>query len=393
MTKEKPTLFVILSRFPFPLEKGDKLRAYHQIKEFSRSFKIQLCCITDKIPSKDQLDELRPYCVDIHLFKQPKWVSYFQTFVGLFRSKPLQVSYFHSYMFQRRIHALLNKIKPHHVYCQLIRAAEYVKDYHECPKTIDYMDALSMGIERRIGLSPWYTKWAFKLEARRLKEYESKIFNYFEFHTIISEQDRNYIAHPDKAKIICIPNGVGENFFDFQLTKQPDHDLVFVGNLSYAPNVEAVKYLTEKILPKLPISSNKILISGAQPSHVVNSMCHGHANITLRSWVDDIRDSYVSGRVFVAPMFIGTGLQNKLLEAMALGIPCVTTSLANNALKAKENEEILIANTTEEFIEALEQLKNEEFCQNIRQNAQKFVKANFRWNQSTAGITKEMFKR
>jgi glycosyltransferase involved in cell wall biosynthesis len=160
----------------------------------------------------------------------------------------------------------LEEFQPDFIYCQLIRAAEYVKNYHSCPKTLDYMDALSMGIERRILKTPWYYRFIFKIEARRLKLYERSIFDYFEVKTIISEQDKQLILHPDKQNIQVIPNGIDSHFFE-SLSIQASNDLVFVGNLNYPPNIEAIDFIINELLPKN--SNFRYLISGANPSQIL----------------------------------------------------------------------------------------------------------------------------
>ena len=100
------------------------------------------------------------------------------------------------------------------------------------PKTLDYMDALSAGILRRVDRQPFYKKWLFKIEANRLLKYEQSIFDFFEHRTIISDQDRQLIAHPDKDKILCVPNGIDKSFFE-NVERPEKFDFVFVGNMSY----------------------------------------------------------------------------------------------------------------------------------------------------------------
>ena len=235
-----------------------------------------------------------------------------------------------------------------------------------------------MGIERRISKAPWYSKWLFKSEARRLRIYERSIFDYFETKTIISEQDKEYISHPQKSKIVCIANGIDSSFFEEQ-KHTAEFDLVFVGNLSYAPNIEAVEYIANQLLPKnIKLTC---LISGASARSSVQKTCNSNQQITLQSWVTDIRTTYCRGRIFIAPMMIGTGMQNKLLEAMALGVPCITTSLANNAIKAIHRESIYVANTAIEFQEAIEILTtNNELYQRIAQQGKEFVLKNYNWD-------------
>jgi glycosyltransferase involved in cell wall biosynthesis len=377
----KPKLVVILSRFPFPLEKGDKLRAFYQIKELSKDFSISLIAISkQKIPT-NSIEKLDTYCDSIHVVRITNWSIFWNLSLCILNNKPFQVGYFYSLKGHLKVKQLLKQIKPNYIYCQLVRASEYVKNYHDCPKTIDYMDALSKGIDRRIAKAPWYSKWLFRSEAKRLTIYERSIFDYFENKTIISEQDKEYISHPDKSNIICIPNGIDASFFEEQVHTS-EYDLVFVGNLSYAPNIEAVEYIAHQLLPQ-----NKqltCLISGASPRSSVQKIGNSNQQITLQGWVADIRTTYCKGRIFIAPMMIGTGMQNKLLEAMALGIPCVTTSLANNAINAIHLETIYVANTVDEFLEAIENLtSNSELYQRIAQQGRDFVLKNYKWENAT----------
>ena len=105
--------------------------------------------------------------------------------------------------------------------------------------------------------------------------------------------------------------------------------------------------------------------------------------VTVSGWVDDIRLSYCKGKVFVAPLFIGTGLQNKLLEAMSLSIPCITTSLVNNALGAKENKHLLIADTLETFCEKIRYLlDNQESAKEIALQGKEFIREKYNWKAS-----------
>lgn len=373
-------LIVITSRFPYPLEKGDKLRAYFQIKELSKEFEIHLISISEIPVTEKQLAQLSPFVKSTHIFKLSPLQKWLGAFFQLFGNRPIQVGYFHNWRTQRKVNKLLTEIQPNHIYCQLIRVSEYVKNYHDCPKTIDYMDALSKGVERRVEKESIIKRWLFNLEYKRLVNYENSIFSYFEYHTIISEQDRQHIFHAQRQNITIIPNGVGEVFFE-NYPSEKRYDIVFTGNMSYPPNVEAALYIVQELLPQLP-NTVKLLLSGATPTHEVVAL--QSERVVITGWVDDIRDSYAQGKLFVAPMFIGTGLQNKLLEAMAMGLPCITTTLANNALRAIPNESILIANSKEEFIDKVnELLSNEELNQQIAENGKQFIETNYRWSECT----------
>lgn len=378
-------LIYVTSRFPFPLTKGDKLRAYYQIRDLSKDFDIYLFCTSDEDVPAEALDELKEICRDIHVFRLKKWKIYLSLLLNIFSSKPFQVAYFFQKSIHRKIMLLLEEIRPDHIFSQLVRTSEYVKNYHDCPKTIDYMDALSKGMERRYDSGKQFYKFLFLSESKRLKNYERTIFDYFEHQLIITNQDKNYIFHPDYQKIKVVPNGISASFFE-PLPIPKTYDLVFVGNLGYAPNIQAAEYLYYKIHKASP--ELKIRISGADPAKQILKL--GENNFKVTGFVEDIRTVYSSGKLFVAPMFIGTGLQNKLLEAMAQGIPCITTQLVNNALGAKANKEIIIADSETEFLSAIQSLLSDDTLYlQIQENAKAFIRKNYSWesiNKSLAEL-------
>ncbi len=376
---------ILLSRFPYPLEKGDKLRAFHQIKVLSKHHEIYLCAIhTNGYFNKEYLKELEPYCTKIEVIALSKFsIAINLLYSLLFTKLPLQVAYFYNRVAKKRIWSFFEKHSIDHLYCQLIRITEYVRSWNNCPKTIDYMDALSRGMERRIDKSPFYLKPFVKIETTRLKRYEHFIFPDFNFHTIITEQDRDLIIHGENERIQIVRNGVDQDFFRVE-KREKAFDILFTGNMSYPPNVNGVEYLALEILPEVwkekPDVTLKIV--GATPSPKVQKLANN--NIEVTGWVDDIRKYYNEARIFVAPMLIGTGLQNKLLEAMAMNLPCITTPLANNALKAKENESILIGNNKEEFKQhILLLLNNKDKAFEVAQKGFEFIKKQYNWESTS----------
>ncbi|MBD3637703.1 MAG: glycosyltransferase [Crocinitomicaceae bacterium] len=374
-------LFVLLSRFPYPLEKGDKLRAYHQIKELSKNHEIHLCCLTDQPVRAEWETELEPFCASISIFNLSKPLIYWNTAIQLFSDKPYQVGYFYQSGINRKIQQKIQEIQPDHIYCQLIRTAEYVKNIHNIPKTIDYQDALSKGMFRRAATSKGFRKRMFLSEGKRLSEYENRIFDFFDHHVIISDQDRELINHPSRLEIAVVENGISEDFVDFKSEIKPAYDLVFTGNMNYPPNIQCAEFIAHNILPELP-QNVSLVLAGASPHQKVQDL-HDPGKIEVTGWIDDIREAYLSGKIFVAPLFIGTGLQNKLLEAMALGLPCITTSLVNNALNAKDGEHLLIADTAEAFRTLIRQLlENSELRESLSIKGREFVKENFSWEKS-----------
>lgn len=377
-------IFITVSRVPWPIEKGDKLRIYNQIKQLKKSNEIILCCLNDKPTHPDAKKELEKICNELHIFNLKKATILFQLFLGIFSSKPFQVHYFYQKNIRKKVYDLIEKTKPDTIYAQLIRTSEYVKHIHNIPKTLDYMDTFSKGISRRIKKANFLFRIILRSEARKLMNYENLIFDYFENHTIISEQDRNFLPHNDQQKIIVVPNGIDQSFFKPIVNCQKDYEILFTGNMNYPPNVEGALYIIKEIMPVVwqTKPNAKVIIAGANPSSKLKNLAT--EKVIIKGWMDDIRDAYNGSKLFLAPMKIGTGLQNKLLEALSMNMPCITSKLANNALNAKPNKEILIGSTVEEYANHINfLLDNKTESGELAKNGQEFVHNNFSWEGST----------
>lgn len=378
-------IFFLLPRVPYPTEKGDKLRAFHQIKQLSRHHEIILCSLNDSVLHKDALHVLKKYVKEVHVINLNKFSILFNILKAFFTGKPMQVGYFYSAAAKRRILKLIDQTKPDHIFCQLIRVAEYVKDL-KIPKTIDYQDVFSKGMDRRIALAPFYLRPFLKSEYRRLQNYEHMVFERFNNQIIISAPDRDLIPHPEREKIVVVANGVDTEFFS-PVAGEKKYDLVFTGNMGYPPNINSAEYLVNQIMPRLMHQKHDLhlLLAGANPN--IRVMVLKSANVEVSGWVPDMRDCYSSARIFIAPMQIGTGLQNKLLEAMAMQIPCITSPLAFQALNAKAGVDILVAETPDEYVKhVLFLLGNPEKAREIGLSGYRFVHENYSWERETAKI-------
>ena len=385
-------IFVLLPRIPWPLEKGDKLRAFNQIKQLAKNNEVVLCALnTDKKVSKeDAFKALQPYCISVTFIDISKLSILINISKAFFKGLPLQCGYFYNTKAHKKIRNIIKKHKPDMLFGQLLRVAEYIR-HENTSKTIDYQDVFSMGMKRRSEIAPFYMKPFFNMEYRRLRRYEHDIFDDFDVKTIISVPDRNLIDHPKKDEILIVPNGVDHEYYTPRECEKK-YDIVFTGNMSYAPNVNAVEYLANDILPlvwkKLPDA--KMYIAGATPDPRVKKVASDR--IIISGWLDDMRDAYAQSKIFIAPMRIGTGLQNKLLEAMAMRLPCITTTLANNSLLASEEKnEILVGNNEQELAEhIITLLTNKDKANEIAQNGHDFVRRIYDWGMATKIMEDEM---
>lgn len=378
---------MITSRVPFPLEKGDKLRIYHQLKYLSQRHRIILVsiCRNDREIEAGR-NELTKFCSEIHFFKIPRWRRLLGLPIGLLRREPFSVRYFYSSSIAKQIVELIFRKDPDHIYCQLIRVANYVRKL-PYPKTIDYMDAFSLGFQRRAEQSGVFSKPFYRLEAKLLRSFESEVYKDFNKHCIISKQDRDHLDILSREKIEVIPNGVDTDFFHPNPEFKKSYDLVFCGNMGYDPNIKAAEFISEiaeGLSRKLP--DLKILIAGARPHPSIREL-NGQNGITVSGWLDDIREAYWGGKVNIAPIFTGSGLQNKILEAMACGTPCITSSIVNKSIGAENGKHLLIASDRGEFIEQITfLLKDNNKQKDLAANALTFVKESYDWDAYSAKL-------
>lgn len=372
---QKKKILVILPRVPWPLEKGDKLRAYHQLKELSGRFDLVVCCLHHEALHPDSFARLQPFCKELYFFKIPMAGLFWNLFKAIFTGIPFQVAWFYNSAVRRKIFDVYKAVQPDSVYCQLLRTAPYTRAM-SCRKVLDFQDAFSAGMLRQAEYAKGLKRWLMHIEYHRLLTYESRMFEYFDATSVISLPDRDLLPHPRKDEVVIVPNGIDATWFE-AIDGEKDVDVLFTGNMNYPPNVLAAEYLIIKVLPlvKRPI---KVMLAGANPHPRVKSLAS--ENVIVTGWVEDMRQCYGRSKVFIAPMLIGTGLQNKLLEAMAMQLPCITSELANKALGAVHEESILVGTRARNHAEHIVRLLDDpDFAASLALNGKRFVKENFSW--------------
>lgn len=375
-TKKK--LAVISSRFPYPLDKGDKLRLFHQIKFLAQRFEIHLFAINEENIQPEQQTIVRNFCHSVTLYN----LNPLQKALGMGRSiikkEPIQIGYFYSKLIEQKIKKALQQKEIDAVYCQLSRTAVYGLTF-EGPVILDYQDCFSKNYERAYKNTSGFKKWFYKREWQSMLRYEEKINRDFVAKTIISENDKNMLPF-DAEKIVVVPNGVDAQHYAPQMVEK-EFDLLFSGNLNYQPNIDAALEIINTLQPILVKQQPDIKIGIAGNSSNKEILGAANKNIILHTQVADMRYMYARTRVYIAPLFTGAGLQNKLLEAMCMGIPCVATTISNQSLRAKTQKEIVVVDSIDELsVASMQLLKDESLRQRIATNGQDFVRENYSWD-------------
>jgi glycosyltransferase involved in cell wall biosynthesis len=347
---------------------------------------VYLFCLNNHLIEKSSMDILNSFAKGIKICNFNLLDSILAMAKAIIKGEPLQVGYYNHNKHIRALKQYSNELKPDVVFVQFVRMAPYVENL-DLPRLLDFQDALSANMKRRADHSNPFVRMLLLREFHLLQRYEDMMFDAFDKTAIITNSDRREINSNRKNETLLLPNGIDNAYFNYNETPNKLYDIMFCGNMSYHPNIVAAKYLVKQIMPLVwkKIPEANVLIAGAKPSKSVRRLAS--SKIKISGYVDDMKKCYCESLIFVAPMTIGSGLQNKLLEAMAIGLPVITSPLANNALEAKPNEQILVANDAADYALLIENLLNDESArQKLAKRGKLFVKQNYNWENISQSL-------
>ncbi|MGV3518998.1 glycosyltransferase [Luteitalea sp.] len=379
-------LFVAV-RFPLPLRTGDRARAYHQIRLLARRHRVTLVTFLDDSPSaqlaRAEIEGLGVRVVSVP-FHRPAAVA--RAAAALMSVRPLQVALFDAPALRRVVASLLATERYDLIHAQLARALPLVPEGGPVPVFVDFVDALSLNMERRAARDRWPFSWVSGIDARRLHAYEQHACARVSGASVVSAADRRAMGDP--ARLGINPNGVDVADFPFARDARDADGLVFTGNLGYFPNVEAIDWFAREILPRLwqrrPACT--LTIAGARPHPRVRAL-QSDARITVVADVPDLHPFLAKAAVAVAPMFTGSGQLLKVLEAMASGAPVVATTRALNGLEARHDAHVLVADDAERFANAvLTLLGDPARARRLAAAARHLVESTSTWEHTVADL-------
>jgi sugar transferase (PEP-CTERM/EpsH1 system associated) len=350
-------IFYICHRIPYPPNKGDKIRSFHQIKHLSKRHTVHLACLIDERDDLEHINILKKYCSSIDSEFRDKSTARFLAIFSIFSRKPLSVAAFYSKKLKKKITQRLNTEKFDRIIVFSSGMAEYVKNITHIPKIIDFVDVDSDKWKLYASYQPFPFSQIYQLEAKRLALYEEVVAKVFDHSIFVSEKEATLFRQRVKnIPISVISNGVDIEYFspngDGFHPNEPG--IVFTGAMDYFPNIDAVRYFCSEIFPLVRKIIPEVIfyIVGRNPTRQVKALGR-LPNIIVTGSVSDVRPYLLKGCVSVAPFRIARGIQNKVLEAMSIGLPVVGTSNAFQGIKATESNGIRIVDKPEAFAEEI----------------------------------------
>lgn len=354
---EELRILYISHCLPHPPDKGDRIRAYHQVRALSRRHHVHLLALCDD-PSP-RLGALAQMCERVEVFPLGRTAGSLRAAAAALGSRPLSLAYFDSRPLKARLAALAREGRFDVVVAYSSSMAPYAEMLPAVPRVLDMVDIDSAKWAQYARFAALPKRPVYALEARRLRAYEAAVSRRFERILVATANEQaQLVAFAPEAPVATIPNGVDFDFFrPLDLPKSKNPTLVFTGQMDYFANVDGVVHFARAVLPRLRerFADLELLVVGRSPSVEVRALGE-LPGVHVTGAVGDVRPFLARAWAFVAPLRIAQGVQNKVLEAMASEVPVVATDRVLDGLaegRFEAGEDLLVGADDEEMAEAV----------------------------------------
>ncbi|HET6605725.1 MAG TPA: TIGR03087 family PEP-CTERM/XrtA system glycosyltransferase [Rhodopila sp.] len=354
-------LLFLSQRLPYPPTKGEKIRAYHELTYLARHYDVHLGCLADDPADIAHAAALKPLCRDIHVAPLDPRFARLTCLSGLLTHEGLSVTYFRDRSLSAWVRRVMQTVRPAMTFVYSSNMAPYVLDLPRTGRFIaDIVDVDSAKWRTMAEAERGPMRLVYRREWRRIEALEERIVRDADMSVLVSDAEAALLARRVPAasdRIGAVSNGVDHRYFDpagFP-GPQPNEppEFVFTGTMDYKPNADAVAWFATEILPliRAAIPAARFTIVGANPSRQTQAL--GELDgITVTGRVPDVRPWLARAVASVAPMRIARGIQNKVLEAMAMARPVVLTPDALEGITATPGQEVILADTARAFADA-----------------------------------------
>jgi sugar transferase (PEP-CTERM/EpsH1 system associated) len=389
------TLLFLSHRLPYPPNKGDKVRSYHFLQRLVQRYRIFLGTFIDDPADWQQVDVLRRQCVDVHVEAIAPWSKRIRSIPAVLAGEPLTLPYFRSWKLRRWVKDTVWREGIERAFVYSSPMAQYVIDLPGVRTVVDFVDMDSAKWDDFAKRKPWPLSALYRREARRLIEFEKLVAERVDASLFVTREEARLLSRvvADRAqqRIVAIENGVDSEYFSpvhpFQSPFSLDeHPIVFTGAMDYWPNVDAVTWFARDVLPQIRRhdARARFHIVGMNPGSQVRTL-QGDA-VTVAGRVNDVRPYLSHARAVVAPLRVARGIQNKVLEAMAMGRPVVVTSACAAVLTVREGVDLEVADEASDFSAKVLAAMDPRRGDDIGQRARARVLGDYTWSSRLARL-------
>jgi len=380
--KEKRIL-VLSYRFPYPLIDGSRIRIYNMAKMLASKYKVDLLAVNEGDIKADKIKEIEEIFNKVIVFSFNPIRFKINSIRGLFSKKSLQIYYYYFNQVQKWINQHLSEYDL--LFCIHIRMTKYLSNMNNIPKVIDFVDATSINYQEAQKNSKGMWRFIYPIENRRALSYEIEMLKDYDQAFITSPFDKKHLlSHSGVSddKLTVIPNGVKEELLLERNKLKEENWIVFLGKMDYTPNVDAVIYFANEVFSLITQCRKdiKFIIVGLNPTKKIMRL-RKRKNIEVTGFVDDPYEYLEKAKIVIAPLRFSAGIQNKILEAMALGKTVVTTSKGARGIEGKNGKHFIVVDDKREMSrQILDLINNAPKRKKIGENGRELIKKKYRWN-------------
>ncbi|HAL39711.1 MAG TPA: glycosyl transferase family 1 [Polaromonas sp.] len=349
-------ILYLCHRFPFPPKRGGKIRPFNMIRHLLASeHQVTVCSL---VRSPDEAEEGRgiaPYCAGFEMAHVKEWVQVARMVMRLPVPTPSSMGFFYSPELAERVQGLLSSKKWDLIFVHCSSVAQYVEHVKNVPKILDFGDMDSQKWFEYANYKPFPLSLGYRFEGAKMLAAEKRLAQRFDLCTATTRAEWETLnGYATGADTDWFPNGVDADFF-CPVDEAYDTDTIsFIGRMDYYPNQECMARFCEQTWPVLKGArpSMKLLIVGADPTPAMRKL-GDLPGVTVTGSVPDVRPFIRKSALMVAPLNIARGTQNKILEAMAMGVPVVTSTIAAGGVDAESETHFLVADTPSAYAQAI----------------------------------------
>jgi sugar transferase (PEP-CTERM/EpsH1 system associated) len=382
-------IFFVCRRVPFPPDRGDKIATFNEIRHLATQHEVHVFCLGDGAQDLDNIPGLWRYAKSVTAVPVNGLTIKLRALKALLVGEPLSVTALSEAKLHAAIQQKFDELHPDLIIVYSCNVAQFAEHFPHVPRIMQFGDLDSLKWRQYAACSRIPLKWIYAIEERRLLAYERHIARTFS-HALVHTDDekRDFERLIPGVPVGLVGNGVDLDYFCATgETKQPA-SIVFTGVMDYRPNVDAVVWFCNEILPvvQAAIPDANFTICGSRPVPAVQSLAR-RKGVTVTGGVPDTRPYLDRAEIFVAPLRMARGVQNKVLEALAMGLPCVCSVAARSGTVIPDGQGILATDSPGEFAgHVIRLLRDSQWRAELARKARAAAEANYRWETQLARL-------
>ncbi len=390
-------LLLLIHRIPYPPNKGDKIRSYHLLKHLARHYRVHLATFVDDPDDWQYVPHVQALCASSHFAAMKPLVARVKSLGALLKNRSLSLEYYRDKSVERWVKQTVAAHGIERVLVFSSAMAQYADPYRAARRVVDFVDVDSDKWRQYAEKKSFPMSWLYQYEAQRLLSYERQVARDYDASLFVSAPEAELfrqLAPESSVKIGHFSNGVDTDYFsphDNHVSPYAagERALVFTGAMDYWPNVDAVQWFCDEVFPQLRtrFPELRFYIVGSRPSPAVQALGQ-QPGVKVTGTVPDVRPYIAHAAVAVAPLRIARGIQNKVLEAMAMATPVVVSPQALEGIDAVPGSELVLAEDAAAFADAVATLLTglDSAASAIGQAARAKVQNQYSWSSNLACI-------